>query len=771
MLLAAIVGLAAPLCSPGSAVAGASHLQTAPSSPNALPPSPDFSGITSLPLTGSPGPVLALGHARSLIDAPDGAGSVLAQAAFGKGVVFAFAHGGYLSGDSVRKHDDLRECLRRVISWAHQRDTTAPIVRSGAGTAVMDALQGDPAWPTVTKPWREALDSNAILIVDSHEFTKPADAAALQAFVQRGGTLITSGLAWGWLQLNPGRTIFEHPGNRVLVEMGLAFADGTMDGDRDNRYPVQVREHATGKDDIDAIARITRGEKEVSSQRINGVLERTRLALRTLTPEQSRRMLGLHQLMAESGDAIKASFARMKEHGLRPSRDPLALLACEMFVTESFELPPRQVTAHPSAAAFPGLIPADADRSERAVEIDTTIPGWRATGLFVPAGELVRVKIDDQLASTGLRLQIGAHLDPALRPPLRRLPRVTREFAVSSSETEIASAVGGLLYLVVPPDFSHATVRLTVSGAVQAPHFVLGKTTLQEWRDSIRTAPGTWGELESKEIALTVPSDLLRTMDDPQRLLELWDRIVHAQASLEPRRLNGLGDRQARYVPDPHVSWGYMYAPADRPLTIPTSAAKNLVDADMLSTNSDGDAWGLFHELGHWHQNDMWTFDGTGEVTVNIFTLYTIDKICGLPSANAREDVFTPDKMLDTMRRHVAQGSPFGKWKSDPFLALTMYVQLQQAFGWEVYRQVFAQYRELPADQRPRRDEDQRDKWMVMMSRQIGRDLGPFFEAWGVPVSPAARAAIADLPDWMPDNWSDPRTEQPAQQPSNQPSK
>jgi hypothetical protein len=319
-----------------------------------------------------------------------------------------------------------------------------------------------------------------------------------------------------------------------------------------------------------------------------------------------------------------------------------------------------------------------------------------------------------------------------------------------------------LLYLVVPAEFAPDSVRLTVTGAVQTPHFVLGKTSVQAWRDSIRNAPGTWGELESREIALTVPSDLLRTLDDPQQLLELWDRIVHAQGSLEPRRLNGLGDRQARYVPDPHVSWGYMYAPAHRPLTIPMSAAKNFIDAKMLATNADGDAWGLFHELGHWHQNDMWTFDGTGEVTVNIFTLYTIDKICGLPSAKAREDVFTPEKMLDTMRKHVAQGSPFGKWKSDPFLALKMYVQIEQAFGWEAYREVFAKYRELPENQRPSRDEDQRDMWMVMMSRQVGRDLGPFFEAWGVPVTSEARASIADLPDWMPDNWSDPRVAPPA---------
>jgi hypothetical protein len=33
----------------------------------------------------------------------------------------------------------------------------------------------------------------------------------------------------------------------------------------------------------------------------------------------------------------------------------------------------------------------------------------------------------------------------------------------------------------------------------------------------------------------------------------------------------------------------------------------------------------------------------------------------------------------------------------------------------------------------------------------VGRNLGPFFEAWGVPTSPEARQSLADLPAWMPE--------------------
>jgi hypothetical protein len=91
--------------------------------------------------------------------------------------------------------------------------------------------------------------------------------------------------------------------------------------------------------------------------------------------------------------------------------------------------------------------------------------------------------------------------------------------------------------------------------------------------------------------------------------------------------------------------------------------------------------------------------------------------------------------------------------KSDPFLALTMYHQLRTAFGWETYKKVFAEYRDLPKEQRPKNDDEERDQWMVRFSKATGKNLGPFFEAWGVPTSAAARDSIKNLAAWMPADW------------------
>lgn len=138
-------------------------------------------------------------------------------------------------------------------------------------------------------------------------------------------------------------------------------------------------------------------------------------------------------------------------------------------------------------------------------------------------------------------------------------------------------------------------------------------------------------------------------------------------------------------------------------------------------------------------------------MTVNLFTLYTYEHLVGIPvQANERGSVAFVREQLAKMDW---QQPSFERWKSDPFLALAMYAQLQHAFGWDAYRRVFAQYRDLPAAERPKSDDEKRDQWLVRFSRAVGRNLGPFFEAWGVPTSVEARASLADLPDWMPQGF------------------
>ena len=98
------------------------------------------------------------------------------------------------------------------------------------------------------------------------------------------------------------------------------------------------------------------------------------------------------------------------------------------------------------------------------------------------------------------------------------------------------------------------------------------------------------------------------------------------------------------------------------------------------------------------------------------------------------------------MARYNFAKPDFERWKADRWIGTTFYVQLQQAFGWEAFQNVFADYHKLPPTDQPKSDPEKRDQQMVRLSRQVHRNLGPFFQAWGIPTSQAARASIKDLP-------------------------
>jgi len=281
---------------------------------------------------------------------------------------------------------------------------------------------------------------------------------------------------------------------------------------------------------------------------------------------------------------------------------------------------------------------------------------------------------------------------------------------------------------------------VTVGGAVQAPVFRVGDDGAQ-WRAEARQAPAPWAEVVGRNMIVTTPSENVRTLDDPAAVADAWDRVLDASAELagQPQAR----ERPERFVADQQLSAGYMHS--GYPLMCHLDQAAHLVDAVHLTTEGN---WGFFHEVGHNHQSDLWTFDGTVEVTVNLFTLYAYEQAAGIPPlANDRGSV---EFVRSELAKYDFTHPDFAQWQSDPFLALAMYVQLQHAFGWGAYERVFAEYRDLPPGDRPTTDDEKRDQWLVRFSRVVGMNLGPFFQAWGVPTSDAARASVADLPVWLP---------------------
>ncbi|MCA9287791.1 MAG: M60 family metallopeptidase, partial [Phycisphaerales bacterium] len=435
-----------------------------------------------------------------------------------------------------------------------------------------------------------------------------------------------------------------------------------------------------------------------------------------------------------------------------PERDALARALIDLDSRLAMELSARDVRAHASSAAFPG--PLGPDRVPRAViELDAGVPGWRSTGLYAPPGEVVTIRVPEALVGAGVHVQIGAWRDPHDHPYRVRLRDAMRRFPVDTPEVEVASAIGGPIYIDVPVELARASRgsvwRVQIDNAAEMPRYVAGVTDIGQWRSRIRHLDAPWAEFESGELVLTVPSSAVREVEHPDVVMAHWDRVHEAMQSLEPRTANHWADRPYRYVADVSVSWGYMYCPADGPIVIPASAAGAMFQTENFDAEGPNNLWGHYHEMGHAHQNPLWTDGATGEVTVNIFTVYALHTVNGYPLDS---DVMrsTPQTAWETFDRHRAAGGRFED-VGGPFPRLQFYALLWHAFGFDAFHAAFDAMRALPPEHRPQSQDEERNAFLVALSEAVGRDLSGYFDAWGIAVTNESRERLAGLEAWMPE--------------------
>ncbi|HGY89572.1 MAG TPA: hypothetical protein ENK43_00220, partial [Planctomycetes bacterium] len=381
---------------------------------------------------------------------------------------------------------------------------------------------------------------------------------------------------------------------------------------------------------------------------------------------------------------------------------------------------------------------AERVRAERSIELG--VEGWHSTGLYAAPGEAITVRIPKDAATLGLRLRIGSHKDLLWhKKTWKRVPSITAVRPLDRAEVRVTTPFGGLLYVVVPRGLSPHPLSVAFEGAVEAPLFVLGKTSLDAWRSRIRSAPAPWGEVASDRMIVTVPSESLRQLDRPDLLMETWNRVLELDAELCGR--SAASRRPMRMVCDRQISAGYMHA--GYPIMTWMDQKKNLVDRENLLSGN----WGFFHEIGHNHQSRDWTFGGTGEVTCNLFSLYVFEKLCGIDLKDPRSRM-SPERRKEITRDWDFEHPDFGRWKSKPFLALVFYVEIAETFGWKPFKSAFRAYLELPKDEKPKNDREIRDLFLVMMSRAVKRNLAPEFDRWGIPVSDAAREKVEAWAPW-----------------------
>ena len=417
-------------------------------------------------------------------------------------------------------------------------------------------------------------------------------------------------------------------------------------------------------------------------------------------------------------------------------------------------LPADELIAHPSAVDFPGPVPANAPRVTQSVSINgdyVGLPsgfgysgarahGMMGTGLYAAPGEVVNITVPASLVDQNVRIQIGAHDDSLWnKDKLDRHPKIHRIWVIDAEIMQVGNTFGGLIYLTFPPDSTFGMLTVTIENAVQAPRFIAGVTTGQEWNNTQRSLPAPWAELEGDFFILTVPSSEIRNLNNTIDLMNWWDTALQME-----HNLSGYlpWTRIERAVFDIQISVGWMHS--GYPFMAHTASVAGVVNLSHMSTQGD---WGMFHELGHNHQWMDATLPGNTETTCNLFSAYIMTELVGvdLGVGHGAMSNSNRESRTETYFNNGAQISQWSVWT-----ALDTHIMIQEEFGWEVFTTAFEQYYN-PSLSQPNNDAEEYNFWASRISNQTGMNLVPFLRAWGLEIDDLTFDSVSHLPVWNTD--------------------
>ncbi|KAM5204962.1 TRPM8 channel-associated factor 2-like isoform 1-T2 [Hipposideros larvatus] len=560
------------------------------------------------------------------------------------------------------------------------------------------------------------------------------EATQLHEFVAEGGGLLIGGQAWSWASQNPGRSaLASFPGNIILNGFGLSILPRTL---APGSFPVptpDMRSYHFRKALSEFQAVLNQGGGSLEKSWL-AKLGEDGAAFLQIPAEGIPAYISLHRLLR-----------KMLESSGLPAvsrENPVASDSCEAAVLCLATELARSGTDCSQLAQGPGNCACQSE-SPITVEVDGSNPGndecWVSTGLYLLNGQNAEVSLSEAAACAGLKVQVGCHTDDLTKASkLSRAPVVTHQCCMDRTKRSVSCLWGGLLYVIVPKGSTLGPMSVTIKRAVPAPYYKLGKTSLEEWKRSVQESPAPWGELATDNIILTVPTANLQGLGDPEPVLRLWDEMMQAIARLAAQPFPFL--RPERIVADVQISAGWMHS--GYPIMCHLESVQELINETSMRSSG---LWGPIHELGHNQQRHGWEFPPhTTEATCNLWSVYVHETVLGIPRAQAHP-ALSPPKREERIKEHLEKGAPLCNWNM--WTALETYLQLQEAFGWEPFTQLFAEYQTL--SDIPKDNAGKMNLWVKKFSEKVQKNLVPFFEAWGWPVQKEVADSLAYLPQWQ----------------------
>lgn len=388
-------------------------------------------------------------------------------------------------------------------------------------------------------------------------------------------------------------------------------------------------------------------------------------------------------------------------------------------------------------------------------------PARRPTGCYVAPGSFASVTVPRDLVGKGFSIRVGAHSwDLKDKPMVKRLDRVSLVFPIQTVTTIVANPLGGGIYIEVPPKAKAGLVDVTIKNVVRSPFFSsrsFDKTTLAAWRNTERIQPGPWADFESDRFMMQVPTQWIRTLDDPDRLMRDWDKALDVVSALfgypEVR------PKSVLYLQVDVVLRGSAYFPGypQSNFNYNPHAPEASNDRWLLKGPQSSGAI-IFHELGH---AQLFTkFRGEVEAVVNLPYAAVLNQAFGVDLDLAFGRSFDkPEISLDQaaimwmVTQNFRDGKPMDISNSErnevryQHRGYGKYIEIAKLYGWETLEKFWKSYQldYLKGQQPKDRNADPVDSRILRLSKHAGADLTPLVHFWGVqPDKPVAlREALA----------------------------
>lgn len=349
------------------------------------------------------------------------------------------------------------------------------------------------------------------------------------------------------------------------------------------------------------------------------------------------------------------------------------------------------------------------------------------TGIFLKKGDKMTVSSTSLDKISVVIGQIGRY---SYLNDNQEIPR--QEVKLEQNAQVIESVNGdGIVYIKNKSD-NNAHVK--IEGGDKVPFFIKGKTSDDEIHkqiDDLKDAAfiQLLGDYTIVNFQYPTVSDILKKrsvselVDCLDEIVEKTDGVYGLQRlGISINSNKNLNNRVLFETPDNGA--GYAYATGGYVCFQKESSAMDY----LANTNREKNNWGMWHEIGHTYQNPWYTWEGMGEVTVNISSIILEEEL-GLPDSHYYEDSIIVTNITDFFN----DTNPNKSYDQLGLMEkLGLFKQLYLAFGRNFFPRLSQSYRELFMNSYPSPKTDDEKKQLLIRQACLvtHRDLRPFFDKW-----------------------------------------